>query len=359
MPLIPPIILVDYSGQQWLLVVSNAAVLGAVPVIGIQSAVPFAYVNSVSDGSTWQISIVGNPPPPGSGLSWGQFQATNVTQSNHPTQLLLTAPNGTVYGLQVATVAPPTLGSTANGIIQIALPSDVTALNCNTPISTLATNVLERLEDPTGIFWSTQFEVYSGLVEAVNDLLLLVGRPTQTVNMQFNLQPNSVWQQMPKGLFAISDIWGPQNRIRKYTLFDYDYTQSGPYGSDWENDISDAGPTSWAPVGLNMFIVHPAPSAPQTVLLDGIAYPVAETNYPYTGAELVPFHHEAFQWLEMYAAHILRLKEGTSEFQESLSLYKGYLDGAKRLTEIEDRRDSMIFSTSFGAPAGVHSHVRR
>jgi len=355
MPLVPSIVLVDSSGQQWLLAVSNAAVAGAIPVSG-QSAIPFAYVNSVSDNTTWQISIVGNPPPPG--LSWGQFQATNVLQGNHPTQLLLTAPNGTVYGLQVATVGPPTLGSTANGIIETALPSDITALNCNTPISTLSTNVLERLEDPTGIFWSTQFEIYSGLVEAMNDLMLLVGRPTQTVNMQFNLQPNSVWQQMPKGLFAISDIWGPQSRLRKGTLFDLDYSQSS-WTSDWENDVSDSGPTMWAPVGLNMFVVHPAPSVFQTVLLDGIAYPVAETNYPYTGAELVPFHHEFHVALEEYSAHYAAIKESSAEFQESLALYKGYLGMAKRLTEIEDRRDSLVFSNSFGAPAGTHSHVRR
>jgi len=160
-------------------------------------------------------------------------------------------------------------------------------------------------------------------------------------------------------MFLISDIWGQQNRLRKFTLFSYDYEQPGNIGSDWENDVSAAGPRSWAPVGMTMFIVHPAPSSPQTVLLDGIAYPVAETNFPYTGAETVPFHNEFYVFLEEYAAHILRIKEGTAEFQESLSLYKNYLEGAKRLTTIEDRRDPVIFSSSFGAPAGVNSHTKR
>ena len=79
----------------------------------------------------------------------------------------------------------------------------------------------------------------------------------------------------------------------------------------------------------------------------------------YTGAELVPFHHEAFQWIEMYAAHYCRLKEGSVDFQESLALYQGYLTGAKRMSELEDRRDPLIFSPSFGAQSGVNSLQKR
>jgi hypothetical protein len=63
--------------------------------------------------------------------------------------------------------------------------------------------------------------------------------------------------------------------------------------------------------------------------------------------------------LEEYAAHICRLKEGSQDFQESLSLYKSYLAGARRMTEIETRKDDLIFSTSFGAQSGLHSRVRR
>ena len=363
MPLTAPIYLVDSpSGQQWQLVVDNSATPGANPVSG-QSAVPFVYVNSVTDGTSWQISIVGNPPP--SGLSWGDIHTVNVPQGNYPTQLLVTAPNGTVYGIQVATIGPPLLGSAQNGVIQSTLPTS--SLDCSTPISTLAANVLQRLEEnyssgvdsPGPIFWNQSFEIYTAIVEAMNDLMLLVGRPTQTVNTPFNLVPNSVWQKVPKGGFLITDIQGSQGtRIRKGTLFDLDYSQSS-WGSDWENDIDPAGPRLWVPIGMTMFVVYPAPSAPQTVMLDGIAYPVAETNFPYTGAETVPFHHEFMQYLEMYGAHYNRIKESTSEFQESLLLYKGYLEGAKRLTEIEDRRDKMIFSPSFGGPAGVQSHVKR
>jgi len=357
MPSIPPTYIVDSSGQTWMIAVDNNAILSAVPVGSQPSSVSRVYLNAASaDNTSYALTVIGNPPP--SGYTWGEIRTTVVNPGSYPTQQLVTAPNGTVYGVQIATVGPPILGAATAGITQVALPSNLAPLNCTTPISTLATNVLERLEDPTSIFWNEQFEIYTGLVEAMNDLMMLVGRPTQTVGMQFNLTPNSVWQYLPKGLFLISDVWGPQSRLRKGTLFDLDYTMPS-WGPDWENDTDPAGPTMWAPIGMNIFAVHPAPSVPQTVLLDGIAYPVAETAFPYNGNEIVPFHHEFFEYLEMYTAHYARIKEMTSEFQESIMLYQNYLQGAKRLTTIEDRRDPLIFSPSFGARAGLQSHVQR
>jgi hypothetical protein len=358
MSLLPSIFLTDSSGRDWFLSTNNNATPIQVPVLSQPSAVPFLYLNSVTDGTSFQISIVGNPAP--IGKATGDIQTMQVaTNPSYPTQLLVTAPNGTIYAIQVATVIPPTVGVLAQGTIQVALPNDLSSVNCNTPISTLAQNVLERLEDPTGIFWSENFEIYSGLVEAMNDLLLLVGRPTQMVGMQFNLIPNTPWQTLPRGIFLISNIWGPQSQLRKYTLFSYDYEQPGPIGSGWENDTASSGPTSWAPVGFNQFIVHPATSVPQTVLLDGIAYPVAENFFPYNGNELVPFQHEWFILLEEYCAVYARLKEGSAEHQESLVMYQDYLRGAKRMTEIQDRRDPLIFSSALGAPAGVNSIKRR
>ena len=347
---LPPIYLADSSGQQWNWCLDNNAIPRIVPVSG-QPAIPFLYLNSVSDNTSWQIEVL---------VGGGDLQTTNVPQGDYPKQALTTAPNGVVYAFQVATVGPPILGSTINGVLQVALPSDTSSLTCTTPISTLATNVLSRLEElPPGIFWNEQFETYTAIVEGLNDLLMLIGRPTQTVSTPFNLVPNSVWQRVPRGVYLISDIQGPQAPLRKFTLYSYDYEQPGNIGSDWENDSDPRGPTSWAPVGMNMFVVHPAPTSPMTVLISGIAYPVAETGFPYTGAELVPFHHEFHVLLEMYAAHVSRLKEGSVDFQESLALYQGYLTGAKRMSELEDRRDPLIFSPSFGAQSGVNSLQKR
>lgn len=353
MPLIAPIYIVDASGQQWLLAITNAGILTPTPVSGAP-AVPYLYLNSITDNLSYQITIVPNPPP--AGLTWGQVQVQSTVQGNYPLQAMVTAPNGTIYALRVATVGPPILGSTSQGIIQVILP--VTVPGCNTSISALAANVLSRLEDPAGVFWSNSFEIYTGIVEAMNDLMILVGRPTQTVNTPFNLQTNSAWQQVPRGIFCIVDIWGPQSRIRKVNLWDMDYNQSS-WGSDWENDVSDIGPQRWGSLGFGNFFVHPAPSVPQTVLLDGVALPVAETNFPYLGTEVVPFHDEFFAAIEEYTAVYARIKEGSSEFQQAMPMYQSYLAMAKRMTEIESRKDDLVFSASFGAPVGLQSHVKR
>src|SRR5208283_2883559 len=174
MSLVPLIFLVDSSGQQWQVSVTNAGILQNVPVYG-EPAVPYVYLNSVTDGTSYQLFIVGNPPP--TGFFWGQARTKSIPQGNYPTSLLVTAPNGVIYGIQVATVGPPILGSLTAGILQTILPQ---ALNCNTPISALASNVLCRLEEnysSSSVFWNQSFEIYTALVEAMNDLMLLVGRP--------------------------------------------------------------------------------------------------------------------------------------------------------------------------------------
>lgn len=224
-----------------------------------------------------------------------------------------------------------------------------------TPISTLAVNVQNRLEEipvgAPGTFWSYQFEILTAIVEAMNDLMVLVGRPLQTVNVPYTLTPNTVWQSYPAGVFLITDMWGAGGVIHKVDLNSMDFVMSS-WHSDWEQDTSPNGPVRWMPIGMTMFAVHPAPSVPITVNIDAIQYPVAEA-WPYTGTETVPFQDEFFEAIEEYAAHYARFKETGQDFQQSLSLYQQYLAVAKRMTDIQDRRDPVIFSTSLGATAGV------
>lgn len=46
-----------------------------------------------------------------------------------------------------------------------------------TSVAELAPSVLSRVQDPAATFWNLNLEVYSALVEAINDLMLIVGRP--------------------------------------------------------------------------------------------------------------------------------------------------------------------------------------
>jgi hypothetical protein len=74
---------------------------------------------------------------------------------------------------------------------------------------------------------------------------------------------------------------------------------------------------------------------------------------------VLPFHDEFMAAIEKYAAAYLRLKEGGAEFQQSLALYQEYLDDAKRLTEVEDRKDDYIFSRNLGVQVGVSQITKR
>lgn len=214
-------------------------------------------------------------------------------------------------------------------------------------VADLLPRVFDRLEEPPDgpIFWSMD-EANFAIIEAMNDLLLLVGRPTQIVQVPFTVQPNTVWQKMPKGMLAITDIQGMGSAAYKVTLEDFDYLQAYG-GSDWENDIG-AVILQWAPIGLNLFAVHPATSDFQTVLLTGISYPATQT-FPYNPATInIPFAHEFLQAIEKYAAAYLRFKEGGQELTEGVKLYQSYLADAQRMTEIADRMDPWIFNAGTG-----------
>jgi hypothetical protein len=220
-----------------------------------------------------------------------------------------------------------------------------------TPISTISLQVLSRIEEVNPpVFWEIDNEIYSGIIEALNDLTILVGRPNFIVRQVFTLVANTVWQTVPKGQLLITDIQCASSPLWRTTLFGMDYVQTS-WGPDWEADTAPV-PVRWGPVGFTTFFVHPAPSVPVQVLLTSIAYPTVDT-WPYTGAETVPFHDEFFEAIEQYAAHYARIKETGAEFQESLDLYKAYLTLAERMTQIESRKDPLIFSRALGGLVGL------
>jgi len=228
-----------------------------------------------------------------------------------------------------------------------------------TPISTLAYNTQARLEEvpgSPGAWWSLQLELYSGIIEACNDLLLLIGRPTQTVQVPFTLQANTVWQQIPKGLLLVTDVQGFSSPLYKISLYDLDYLQSS-WGSDWESDV-DVAAYRWCPIGFNLFCVHPAVSVAQTVNLTAITYPTTQV-WPYDGTSTVPFEDNYLQLIEEYCAFYARIKEMGGEFQEGMKLFDQYLNGAKRMSQIQDLRDPLLFSSGYGAAQNANPTTRR
>jgi hypothetical protein len=350
-PIPNPVYLLALDGTTWVPAVdingiANTTQLSPPPGA---SAIPYYDLNDATlSNFTWRLCVMPSPSQPAGFSGELHVDPAGTFNPNAPVQLLVSAPNAVVYFLQIN-----------NGVLQSGLAIPASA-SCNVPISVLAQNVLQRLEEdlpPDGpVFWNLQFEIYTGLVEAMSELMLLVGRPTMTVQSPLNLQSNTPWQPMPRGLLALTDIYGSQSLLRKVTLFSLDFEQAS-WGSDWECDTA-ASPVRWAPIGFNMFVVHPAANAATQVLINAVAYPAA-VPWPYTGAEIVPFTHEFHVLLEEYAAVYARVKEGSSELQAALPMLAEFYAGAKRMTQIADRRDSLIFSNSFGVPAGTNQIQRR
>lgn len=226
------------------------------------------------------------------------------------------------------------------------------------PISVLQPQVQARLEELSafGKFWDLNYEINSALVEAISDLMLLVGRPTQTVKQIVTINPNTPWQPMPAGLFCITNIYSTNGEIYKITQFDMDFAAIS-WGSDWESDIG-ANIDHWWPLGFNGFGVHPALPAPAQVQVTGIAVTTTQA-WPYDGTVQVPFPQEVWDALEKYACHYLRLKESGDEFTSTYEIYKDYLAQAQRISEIQDRRDPFIFSRTLGGQVGVNPVTAR
>lgn len=223
-------------------------------------------------------------------------------------------------------------------------------------IAEMATAVGDRLQDPTFTFWLENFEVYAGLAEGISELLLIIGRPTQIFNTVISLTPNTCFQAMPANVLTLTNINLGGTFLKKTVLHSLDYLQAS-WGSSWQSDRA-AVPARWAPLGLNYFIVHPAPYYPIQVQIAAIEYPIL-TTWPPNGTELSPFHREVNQALEMYAASYCRLKEVGNDAQIGFELYKQFQQIAQRLTTIEDRRDSLVFSQSFGAPTAPSQVSKR
>lgn len=216
-------------------------------------------------------------------------------------------------------------------------------------VATLGANVAARLQDPTAIFWNLQNEIYGGIEEALNDLMLLVGRPTIQYETLVTLTPNTVWQPMPANMLAITNIRANTN-LWKTSLHAMDYVQAN-WGSSWEEDRATV-PQRFFPLGLTYFGVHPAPLAEVQVVVAGVSNPFT-TPWPPTGAELSPFHDEFNQALELYATAYCRLKEIGDDALEGNALMAQYMQIAQRLTSIEDRYDSVIFSQALGTPTAA------
>ena len=139
-------------------------------------------------------------------------------------------------------------------------------------------------------------------------------------------------------------------------MYDLDFLQTN-WGPDWQDDVDNVA-VRWASIGLNMFAVHPAVSTPQTVNITAVAYPTTQV-WPYDGTSTAPFEDNFFELIEIYCSFYARIKELGGEFEQGMKLFEQYMQGAKRMTQIQDRRDPLLFTSGYGAASNINPTTKR
>ena len=216
----------------------------------------------------------------------------------------------------------------------------------STTLSTIEPRVLQRLEEVSATWWSTQDELYPFLVEAEWETALITGYPEVAQNVTIALTQNQTVQTAPSAAIALISLRDANgNPLYKTTPWDLDRMYPG-----WEAAAAVAAPTYWFPIGLTRFGIYPKVSGGYTVSAAYIANPVT-TARPYTGAEVIPYLVEYQEGLVEYAAHTARMKAATVEYVNSFPAYNRFLSVAAQLSKYATRIGNLRFSFSKGAAA--------
>jgi hypothetical protein len=209
-------------------------------------------------------------------------------------------------------------------------------------ISDLEALVQDRLEDQ-GIFWSTKNELRPLLVEAMSEAILITGLPQVRAGTPFTLAANTRLFSLVSPAFVVTRMDGVTT-IEKTSFWALDQDRH-----TWENDTGPL-PLRWFAFGVGQFGVYPMLTAPVTVYLTTLNFPVSVSR-PYTGTENVPFSVGFQESLANSAAAMARLKEGGADFVNGLVLYEKFLSKMSELSKFADRISKLRFTRAMGHPA--------
>lgn len=223
---------------------------------------------------------------------------------------------------------------------------------------------LEENEEDGPVFWSLTGEVYPAMVDGIFEAALITGvvqLNSQQVTIPagttyISLQSSGVGYgeggygvavMVPVGVIAPLRMKAPYG-IRKTSLKSLDDMTPG-----WEQASPGTQIISWFPLGVSGFGIYPQLTQPQNVTMDFLLCPINQAR-PYSGSETIPLQEEFSCLLSKYAAAMLRCKEAGQEADEASVVFDEYMSEIKDLSLFQNRIDSLIFSTAYGAKSGVN-----
>lgn len=240
-------------------------------------------------------------------------------------------------------------------------------------LSSLLPDVLGRIEEaqpPAGpTFWNLTGEVYPAMVDGIFEAALITG-VVQLVSQQITLAPNVTWFSLqpsgtgygqggygqggyggsvivPVGVIAPLRMKAPYG-IRKTSLKSLDDMQP-----NWEQFEPAAQIIAWGPLGVSGFFIWPQLIEQANVIMDFLVCPI-NVPRPYTGNEVIPLQQEFADLLSKYGAAQLRSKEGGAEAEEADTVFQEYLQETKDLSLFQQRVDSLVYSSAYGAKSTVN-----
>ena len=228
-------------------------------------------------------------------------------------------------------------------------------------LANLLTDLAGRVEEinPNApVFWSLTYEFLPALVDAMFEAALITGT-VQAVNIPVTLPANTTYISLqnnatigiPAGVIAALRLRQPFP-VRKTSLKALD-----DMNPSWQKAAAGTQLQSWFPLGVSQFGIYPQLSSPITALMDFIVSPVTVAR-PYTTSIPVPFLTEFVDAFSMAAAVTLRAKELGQEAEEASQTMNDYLQQMKALSIWQNRLDSLVLTSAYGAKARTATQKR-
>lgn len=189
-------------------------------------------------------------------------------------------------------------------------------------------------------FW-TDPESVTYINEALRMWNLLTGMWKQPISG--TTIPNVPWLDLPASMVYNMRVSVGGKALGDSSIGDLDYGKPG-----WEGQTTASGggvPTTvkmWAPAGLRLIAIWPAPTLATDIVIDG----VASTPVLVNPGDFVDLGEEEHGALIDYALHIATFKKGGTTFAGTMQLYREFLLAAA--DKNERLKGSLLFRRAMG-----------
>jgi hypothetical protein len=171
---------------------------------------------------------------------------------------------------------------------------------------------LTQLVGDNSTFW-VDAEKRDAVNEAVMVWQAMTGQAVGTISL---VADGSNFYSTPRQFVSIQRVTFEGVGLSPTSLDELDYGKPG-----WEG--TSGTPDSWAPVGLNLFLVYPAPTS-GTILVEGIL----DGPRMISDSDTLRYAEDTVLPLEHYGHHYLCFKEGGQEFEAAQDDLKAVIQAA-------------------------------